>query len=158
MASTVARSELGEQRIIALPGNVRPHKQVVQGNGPLTQGLEFHPSMRKTSAYFVPLLLALFSPGALAQCWTEGPDRSAVELMACFMAEYQRCEETIPDFRAKAKKSIEKLTSHPKYREIAKSKDFDRFRLEAYKNLVATKWRGGDGCRSTLETLESGKF
>ena len=114
--------------------------------------------MRKTLAFFVPLLLALSSPGALAQCWTEGPDRSAVELTACFMAEYQRCEETIPEFRAKANKSIEKLTSDPKYREIAKSKDFDRFRREAYKNLVATNWRSGNGCRNKLKVLERGKF
>lgn len=74
------------------------------------------------------------------------------------MAEYQRCEETVPGFGARAAKSIAKLTSDPKYKEIAKSKDFEGFRQSAYKNLLATNWRPGDQCKAKLEYLESGQF
>ncbi len=74
------------------------------------------------------------------------------------MAEYQRCEETVSGFTGKASKSIGNLTGATKYKKIARAKDFDRFRQETYKNLIATNWRAGDNCKSKLEYLESGKF
>jgi|tagenome__1003787_1003787.scaffolds.fasta_scaffold20885149_2 hypothetical protein len=74
------------------------------------------------------------------------------------MAEYQRCEETVPGFKGRASKSIGKFTSDQKYRDLAKSKDFDRLRQVAYKNLISTNWRAGDECKAKLEYLEHGKF
>jgi hypothetical protein len=102
--------------------------------------------------------LVCFSFEASAQCWPPGRDLSAVELTSCFMAEYQRCEELVPGFKNRAASSINNFTNSPKYREIAKSKDFDRFREEAYKNLVATKWYPGDSCNGKLRVLENGRF
>lgn len=104
---------------------------------------------------FMPILVC-FSLEASAQCWPPGRDLSAVELTACFMAEYQRCEEQVPGFKNLAAKGIDKFTSHPRYREIAKSKDFERFRKEAYNNLAGQPV--SDGCRSTLAYLEKGAF
>lgn len=112
----------------------------------------------RISSFFASLLLGVYSQGASAQCWSPGKNLSAVELTACFMAEYQRCEETVPGFTGKASKSIGNLTNAAKYKEISKAKDFDRFRQSAYKNLVATNWRAGDSCKSKLEYLERGNF
>ena len=101
-------------------------------------------------------VLMCFSLEVSAQCWPPGRDLSSVELTACFMAEYQRCEEQIPGFKNQAAKGIDKFTNHPKYREIAKSKDFERFRQEAYQNLAGQPVSGG--CRSKLVYLEKGVF
>ena len=101
-------------------------------------------------------VLVCFSLKASAQCWPLGRDLSAVELTACFMAEFQRCEEQVPDFKNQAAKGINKFTSHPRYREIAKSKDFERFRQEAYKNLAGQPVSGG--CGAKLAYLEKGVF
>lgn len=99
-------------------------------------------------------VLVCFNLEASAQCWPPGRDLSAVELTACFMAEYRRCEEQVPGFKNQAAKAIDRFTSHPKYKEIAKSKDFERFRQEAYKNLAAQPV--SDGCGSKLSYLENG--
>jgi len=100
--------------------------------------------------------LVIFSSVASAQCWPPGRDLSSVELTACFMAEYQRCVEQVPDFKNRAAQGIEKFTNHPRYREVAKSKDFERFRQEAYQNLAGQPVSGG--CKSKLAYLEKGVF
>lgn len=74
------------------------------------------------------------------------------------MAEHQRCEELVPNFKDQSAKSIDKLINHPKYKEIAKSKDFERFKKEAYKNLVATKWDPGNSCKAKISIIEKNKF
>jgi len=73
------------------------------------------------------------------------------------MAEYQRCEEQVPNFKSQAAKGISKLTSNPKYKEISKSKDFERLRQEAYKNLAKGQ-PISDGCKNKLATIERGEF
>ena len=110
--------------------------------------------MRLITASILMFVLTIFCFGASAQCWPPGRDLSAVEITACFMAEYQRCEEQVPGFKSRAAKVIDKFTSHPRYREIAKSKDFERFRLDAYKNLAGQSISGG--CSSKLTYLEKG--
>jgi hypothetical protein len=112
--------------------------------------------MRLISTSGFIFVLAFFSLEATAQCWPPGRDISAVELTACFMAEYQRCEEQVSGFKSQAAKGIDKFTSQSRYREIAKSKDFERFRLEAYKNLAGQPVSGG--CSSKLAYLEKGVF
>lgn len=114
--------------------------------------------LRLISSSLLISLTVTFNLEAYAQCWPFGRDLSAVELTACFMAEYQRCEELVPGFTNRAARSISNFTNNPKFREITKSKDFDRFRKDAYKNLVATKWYPGDGCNGKLRTLENGRF
>ncbi|MDP2144119.1 MAG: hypothetical protein Q8J80_08290 [Gallionella sp.] len=101
-------------------------------------------------------VLVCFSLEASAQCWPPGRNLSAVELTACFMAEYQRCEEQVPGFKNQAAKGIDKFTNQPRYREIAKSKDFDRFRQEAYNNLAGQPV--SSGCSSKLAYLKKGMF
>ncbi len=86
-----------------------------------------------------------------------GRDLTSLELTACFMAEYRRCEEQVPTFRGQAGNKIGKLTSNPKFQTIFKSKDYERIHLEAYKNLVAGQ-PISDGCRNMLATLDSGKL
>jgi hypothetical protein len=107
------------------------------------------------------ILLVILATGfpltARAQCWPVGRDLTSVELTACFMAEYQRCEEQVPTFRSQAGSKINKLKSNPKFQTIFKSKDYERTRLEAYKNLVAGQ-PISDGCRNMLATLERGEF
>lgn len=82
-------------------------------------------------------------------------DRTAVELTACFMAEYQRCEEQVPTFKSQAGSSINQLKNNPKFQAISKSKDYERIRLQAYKNLIAGQ-PISDGCRNKLATLLKG--
>jgi hypothetical protein len=74
-------------------------------------------------------------------------DRSAVELTACSIAEYQRCTELSPEFKSKVLMDNNIITNDPRYEEIQKSKDFDRFKKEFYENLVATNW---NGCKAIL--------
>lgn len=98
----------------------------------------------------------IFSSSSFAQCWPPGRDLSSVELTACFMAEFQRCEEQVPSFKNQASKGIEKFTNHSRYREVSKSKDFERFKQEAYKNLSGQSV--SSGCSSKLTYLEKGVF
>lgn len=97
-------------------------------------------------------VLMCFCLDASAECWPPGRDLSAVELTACTMAEYQRCEEQVPGFKGRTAECIGKFTSQPRFREIAKSKDFERFRQEAYNNLAGQPVSGG--CKSKLAKLE----
>lgn len=85
-------------------------------------------------------------------------DLSAEELTACFMAEYRWCEENVPNFRSAASSGLGKMTSDSRYKKILKSKDFDRLKEEAYRNLLGTKWAAGGSCRAKLEYLQAGKF
>jgi len=114
--------------------------------------------MRTRRAGFLTVFLGLAVQCASAQCWPPRTDFSGEELTACYMAEYRRCEETAPNFRAEGAKSIGKMTSDPRYKKIMKSKDFDRLKEEAYRNLIATKWEAGGSCRAMLESLQAGRF
>lgn len=113
---------------------------------------------RQIPAGLLALLLSLAAQRASAQCWPDTGKFSAEELTACFMAEFRRCEEIVPNFRAAASNGMGKMTSDPRYKSIMKSKDFDRLKEEAYRNLLATKWEAGGSCKATLEYLQAGKF
>ncbi|MCL2636490.1 MAG: hypothetical protein FWD50_07705 [Betaproteobacteria bacterium] len=105
------------------------------------------------------LLPPLICPQIAMACWPpDGQDRSHVELTACFIAEYRRCEETVPTFKADASKYFEKFLSDPRTVNITQSKDFERSKRETYNYLVATNWRGGRNCEATLTSLKNGKY